>query len=115
MTSQEIWVKPLIFVLTFLLMISLEPLYRVPLFNASLPIIKSLQAGATTASIKFFEFVSLVGGVLIVFGTLLVSYIWAERKRCFYYVFYFTIVMYITNVGKLVYHMPRPYMVDDDI
>lgn len=43
------------------------------------------------------------------------SYVWIERERCFYYITFFAGMVYVSNLTKMIYHSPRPYMVSDSV
>ena len=51
----------------------------------------------------------------IIMIVLLGSYVLIERERCFYYMTFFAAMMFVSNVTKIMYHSPRPYMVSDSI
>jgi membrane-associated phospholipid phosphatase len=40
---------------------------------------------------------------------------WFNRGRAFYYICFLSAVPYLTIITKLMYHEPRPFMVDDKI
>ena len=113
-SGQTNW-KPFIFTVTLAVLIIIEPLYRQPLFDASIPLIISLQSSATKASIAFFKLVSNLGVGGIVGCTLLGSYLFGSRERTFYYITFFSLIMWLMSLVKMLYHSPRPYMVDDDV
>ena len=74
-----------------------------------------MQSKATHGSIKFFETVSLIGGEVLIFASAAVAWIFFERPRAFYYALAVAFNVFIMSVGKMGYHDPRPYMVDDDV
>jgi hypothetical protein len=43
------------------------------------------------------------------------SYVWIERERSFYYLTFFTGMIFVSNLTKMMYHSPRPYMVSDSV
>lgn len=100
-------------VVSLILIVSIEPFYRHPLFNASIPTIISLQSSATPASIHFFKLVSDIGAFGLIIAVILGSYVWLERSKAFYFLTYYGEVLVIMGIGKMAYHSPRPYMVSD--
>lgn len=61
------------------------------------------------------ETISAVGGVVIVYGTLVLMFLLTPKARSFYYICVYGISIYVMSIGKMAYHSPRPYMVDDDV
>lgn len=77
--------------------------------------IKDLQSTATPDSIAFYKLISDIGATYLSIGVLVLSYLYAERSRAFYYTIHFAVIMFIMSIGKLAYHSPRPYMVSDEV
>lgn len=98
-----------------LLILLVEPFYRQYLFDASIPIIISLQASATPEWIQFFQTVSFIGAGGIPIAVILGGYIFWPRSYAFYYLTYFAEIFIVMNIGKMAYHSPRPYMVNDEV
>ena len=97
------------------LLVTTELFYREPLFNASIAVIIDLQKTVTPLSVEFFKIISDVGA----FGTTLIlllgSYLMFSRERAFYYICLFATQMYLQSITKMIYHSPRPYMVNDTV
>lgn len=93
----------------------IETFYRDPLFKWSMPFEEQVQAKTHLKFLKFFEFFSFLGAGVIY----AVIFLWVlntqTRARGFYYIMFFTFCFYMTNLGKLFYHNPRPYMADDNL
>ena len=43
------------------------------------------------------------------------SYLFTERNRAFYYMTFYAEILFIMGIGKMAYHSPRPYMVNDEV
>ena len=73
-----------------------------------------MQSKATHGSIIFFELVSIIG-ILSVF--IIAGLAWAlfSRPRAYYYMLAVGFNLYVMCIGKMAYHKPRPFMVDDDV
>jgi membrane-associated phospholipid phosphatase len=102
-------------VVLLVILIATEPFYHQPLFDASIPIIVELQKNATPDQIAFWKLVSDVGASYLTVGVLVLSYLFTERSRAFYYKSVFSMIMFVMCIGKLAYHSPRPYMVSDEV
>jgi hypothetical protein len=108
-------VKLIAVIASLLLLVATEPFYREVLFNASIPLIVEFQSTATPASIEFFKAVSDMGAFGLTLIVVVGSYVWIERERCFYYMTFFTGMIFVSNLTKMMYHSPRPYMVSDSV
>ena len=53
--------------------------------------------------------------IVLIFATLILSYLFCSRQRAFYYTIAVSLNLFMMSIGKMAYHNPRPYMVDDDI
>ena len=108
-------VKLIAVIASLFLLVATEPFYREVLFNASRPLIVEFQSTATPASIEFFKDVSDMGAFGLTLIVVVGSYVWIERERCFYYMTFFTGMIFVSNLTKMMYHSPRPYMVSDSV
>ena len=100
--------------LGLILLVIVEPEYRSLLYNLSFPLIIELQSNSTELSKLFFMTVSALV-FIVIGGTLAISYLFLTRQRAFYYFLLVVLMEVVMSVGKLAYHQPRPYMVDDRI
>jgi hypothetical protein len=85
MDFWETKLSPITSLIFLVFLIGTEPYYRQPLFDASIPIIKDLQASATPDMIDFMKWVSLIGAMGLIVGVQIISYLFFERSRAFYY------------------------------
>ena len=46
---------------------------------------------------------------------MVISYLFYDRPRAFYYTLAVCMNLYMMSIGKMGYHLPRPYMVKDEI
>lgn len=97
-----------------LLIVSMERLYRDRLYAVSLTYIKEIQAHTNHAMIDFMMLVSDIG-ILLLFGVMIGAYLFCSKSRAYYYTVGVSMNLYLMSIGKMGYHEPRPYMVDDDI
>jgi hypothetical protein len=51
----------------------------------------------------------------LIVAVLILSYLYSERSRAFYYLTNFGAILFVMGIGKMAYHSPRPYMVNDDV
>ncbi|CDW85396.1 pap2 superfamily phosphatase [Stylonychia lemnae] len=106
----------LFFTVTILIIVGVHFAYRDPLFEVSQDIIEELQSHNSDVVRYFLEGVSLLlGGEALMFGTCALMFAFAKRQRAFYYILLISIVTIVLSIGKLAYHHPRPYMVDEKI
>lgn len=86
MDFWETKLSPMMSITVLLLLIATETYYREPLFEMSIPVIKELQSTATPDSIAFMKLVSEIGAIGLIVGVIVLTYIFSERSRSFYYV-----------------------------
>ena len=90
--------------------------YSDPLFDASINAILNLQKNSTEAGRFSMETISLMfGGEVLLFIIMILMIVWTSRARAFYYIMMSMVAIWVTSIGKLVYHHPRPYMVEAKI
>lgn len=64
---------------------------------------------------KFLDFISGLGGGKEQLALVAVGLIFGTREKFFYFLALYTLDKGTLGIGKLAYHMPRPYMVDPQI
>lgn len=113
--SREM-LKHIIFIIVFCVIIGIEFAYRDPLYNASFDIIENIQKNRSTAfGDWFFYYLALIGAGPLYFGILLIIMNWGSRSRTFYIMMLLCSCLFIMNITKLLYHQPRPYVLDPNI
>ena len=102
----------IIILLTFIILIILEYIYRRDLFNYSLTYEQNLQNFFTKNGILFFKLISLIGGyVLIGLGLFFVFCYYSLCKSIILF-FGLIFVVYFHDILKLLYGDPRPFWVN---
>ena len=113
---SESALKQLLLSMTLYFLLSLEPLYRTELSEASREITIALQNGTGNTYTYFIsKLISDLGGEVLIAGTIIVAFIWFSRARAFYYIVLMILVNSLTSIGKIYYHQPRPYMIYDSV
>lgn len=107
-------VSYLAYALALLAIVYCEHFYREPLYAFSLDFIKIVQANTNPEKIQFMMLVSDFG-IASVFGMLVIAFLFCTIERAFYYTCVVSLNLYLMSIGKMGFHEPRPYMVDDDI
>eukprot|EP00347_Sterkiella_histriomuscorum_P000246 403376617 len=107
-------VQVLLYIGALLAIIAMERTYRDDLYAYSLVQIKKIQANTNPDMIEFMMLVSDFG-VATLFIPLILTYLFSTKSRAYYYSVAVSINLYMMSIGKMGYHEPRPYMVDDDV
>jgi membrane-associated phospholipid phosphatase len=115
MDFWETKLSPITSIVFLVALIAVEPYYRQTLFDASIPAIIALQSTATPEMVSFMKLVSDIGSLGLIIGVLVISFLFFERSKAFYYTSLFSQIVLIMGIGKIAYHSPRPYMVSDDV
>ena len=102
----------IIILLSLIVLIMLEFIYKRPLFNYSLTYEQNLQNSLPKSGIEFYKLISLFGGgVLIGFGLFFVLCYYSLVKTillCIGLIF----VVYLHDIMKLLYGDPRPFWIN---
>jgi len=74
--------------------------------------IKKVQKNASKEMIQFFKVLTDFGGSKEFLVLVAVSFVFGTRSKCFYYLVCMMMDKVINAYMKLVYHQPRPFMID---
>lgn len=102
--------------ITFLMILMIETVYREPWWQSSLIFIPKIQAGASSFGSTVWDLYSNLG-VTSGIGlppVILMVFKW-RRLHSLYYVIMLTSMLFLMNITKLWYHGPRPFWVSLDI
>jgi hypothetical protein len=73
------------------------------------------QAKTSEAALSFWLFESELGGGTELVALVIISFVFCERPKFFYYLAVMGLDKCYVNFFKLAYHEPRPYMIEGDI
>ena len=101
----------------FLCLIGADYLYWKPLndFSVGENGIHKYQDYFTTDQLTIWKNFSRLGGGAEVVTLCAITFLLGRRPKFFYYLLAFSFDKGITNFFKMIYHMPRPYMTNENV
>lgn len=106
----------IIFLITYVILcISVEALYRTPLFDKSLTIETELYSSSSTSLITFFKVISIFGTQAIILPILFIVFLTFPITKSYTFLSIVILTNYFTNILKLIYGSHRPFWVIPEI
>ena len=106
------YIKIIIVIIYFALIISVEPLYRENLFNESIDVQEDIRDDHSkeSAFYNFWKFMSLLGFGKITFPIFIIIFVFFPINTSFLTLQVLIYSIYITNLFKIIYRNGRPFL-----
>jgi len=115
MEVKKVILTHLIYWMVLAVIFATEFTYRQPLYDLSIDVILDMQPNRNLAGRIVFEGLSYLGAGALYFLMFLLIFNWGSRAHAFYYIIFICACLFYMNLGKIVYHDPRPYMSNSKI
>jgi len=98
-----------------ILAISMESIYRQPLFDKSVNWEKSFQNNSTAGEKSFFKVITNFGTEPVLIPMLIILFFWYPLNKSYMFVSVMSFSIYIDCIFKIIYGNPRPFWLDTSI